>query len=176
MSDPFLGEIRLFGFGSVPKGWHACDGSLLGTRENQALYSLLGTTYGGDGKSTFALPDLRGRVPVGANERGGGGPYGRGKAGGAEAVALSAAEMPKHAHELRAAATAGTKTGVPGSIYAKIEKPTEQKIYGAMSRPPVAVEPSTLAPAGGGLAHDNMQPFMTLNYCIATIGTYPPRP
>ncbi|PVX27897.1 phage tail protein [Sphingomonas pokkalii] len=175
--DPYLGEIRLFGFGKELKGWHRCDGSLLPITANQPLYSLLGTTYGGDGRTTFGLPDLRGRAVMGAknpatqNKL----PYSVGNAGGAETVTLNMAQIPQHQHLVRVSSLGGTTATLPDHIYTAVKQPSSRPLYGPMSNPPVAIEPSTIQPAGGGQAHPNMQASLALSYYIATAGVYPQR-
>ena len=176
MSDPFLGEIRLLAINWAPRGWALCDGSLLSITANQALYSLLGTQFGGDGRTTFGVPDLRGRVPLGTVTPGQN--QGVQWAGGAENVTLTAAQTPAHNHALRAIAETGNKANPTDNFYSKATAVTPAtapvNIY-AVPSSTVALDAGTLSSVGGA-AHDNMQPFLVLNYCIATTGYYPSRP
>jgi microcystin-dependent protein len=178
--DAFIGEIRLMGFGLIPKGWAACQGQLLPVNQNQALFSLLGTTYGGNGQTTFALPDLRGRAIVGAGQGTGLANYGQGQAGGTESVALTIAQMPGHAHLLAGSlkADAGADGTDPAGTYPAAPADTTLP-FGAGS-PNAALSSATLtgstANAGTGTSHENRQPVLGLNYCIALTGYYPTRP
>ncbi|WP_288579621.1 MULTISPECIES: phage tail protein [Lysinibacillus] len=163
MAEPFLAEIRLFSFGRVPKGWAQCNGQMLNVSQNQALFALIGNVYGGDGKSTFALPDLRGRVPIQMD-------YGLnvGQAGGAESHSLTISEIPPHTHQVVGGtnATAATPVGnVWGLSNVKAYSPT----------PNSQMSQSSLEVSGKSQAHSNMQPYLVLNYCIATTGYWPPR-
>lgn len=187
MSEPFLGEIRLFSFnqgGGPPKGWALCNGATMNIRQYSALYALLGVQFGGDGQTTFKLPDLRGHVPLGANLNSTKQPICKqGVAGGAETVTLSAAtptQLPPHNHALMAVKEIGNKANPAAHLHAQV--PGSVSIYGAPTNT-VALDPGTLSPAGGvappapaAAGHDNMQPFVVLNYCIATVGYFPPRP
>ncbi len=169
--DPFVAEIRLFPFTFAPRGWAFCNGQLLPISQNTALFSLLGTTYGGDGKSTFALPDLQGRVPLHPGQGPGLSDYFLGQTGGADTVTLLESEMPAHSHALRVSdldgdLSLGTPTRVLGNS-------TGAKAYG--SGTDVVLAPQTLQFAGGSLPHNNLQPYLTLNYCIALQGVFPPR-
>jgi len=163
MTEPFLGEIRLFSFSFAPKGWALCNGQLLPINQNQALFALLGTTYGGDGRVNFALPDLRGRVPI---HMGNG--HTQGERGGEQAHTLSIAEIPTHTHTLQASSAANG--GIVNSANAYLgggnnvyEAPTNLTAFTA----------SSLATVGGSQAHLNMQPFLTLSFCIALQGIFP---
>jgi len=159
--DPFLGEIRLVAFSFAPKGWALCDGRLLPINQNQALFALLGTYYGGDGRTTFALPDLRGRVPVGAE----GSSYPIGSTGGEESVKLAVGQLPSHAHPVRAnSGAAGTKDPV-GAV------PAKGGAYAATQNAKMST--AMLGKTGGGQAHENRQPFLSLNYVIALTGIFP---
>jgi microcystin-dependent protein len=166
--DPFVGEIRLVPYTFAPQGWALCDGRLLPINQNQALFSLLGTSFGGDGKTTFALPDLRGRVPVGAGQGASGTTYEVGSTGGQESVKLSASQLPAHSHPVRASTDPGqTKspaTAVPASGGA-YRSSTNAKMSAAM-----------IDKTGGGKVHENRQPYLVLNYIIALQGIFPSRP
>jgi microcystin-dependent protein len=169
--DPFIGEIRMFGFTFCPRGWATCDGQLLSIAQNNALFALLGTIYGGDGRTTFGLPDLRGRVPIHVGQGPGLTNRRLGEKGGAEAVTLSIEEMPEHRHQAMASTAKGTSQSPRGRVCAK-EKGT--KIY--KSGPPNRqMDPSTIETEGAGMAHENMPPFNTLTFCIAIQGIFPPR-
>ena len=166
MSEPFLAEIRIFGFNFPPRGWATCDGQTLPINQNQSLYSLLGTTYGGDGRTDFALPDLRGRHPV--HRAGSGFPLG-GKAG-EETHALQLGEIPSHDHVLQGSSDNATSTDPGGAVLARAT--------GNAYRTPsnlVPMHPDVIGNAGAGQGHDNMQPFQVLNYCIALQGLFPSR-
>ncbi len=164
MSQPYVGEIRLFAGNFAPDGWAFCDGQLLSIAQNTALFELIGTLYGGDGQTTFALPDLRGRVPV---HQGGG--YLVGESGGAETVTLSAPQMPPHAHALFASTSAASAahgpSEVPGSSAA-------MKFYGG-GAPTMAMDANALAAVGGNQPHDNMPPFVAINYIVSLFGVFP---
>jgi microcystin-dependent protein len=152
--DPFLGEIRLVPFTFAPRGWAFCAGQLLPINQNQALFALLGTTYGGNGRTTFALPDLRGRVPVGADEAAGS-EYPLGSSGGHASVKLNVAQLPSHSHAVRASRGPST-TKNPAAAF-----PASNSVM--------------LGKSGGGQAHENRQPYLSLNYIIALHGIFPAR-
>jgi microcystin-dependent protein len=164
MAEPFLSEIRIMSFGYAPRGWALCNGQLLPINQNQALFSLLGTTYGGDGRVNFALPDLRGRASMHV-----GSGHTLGERGGEQAHTLSIAELPTHTHVLSASPTAGNQPVVTGNVMASS---APNPVYG----PPnnlVTLNPGTVTNVGGSQAHLNMQPFLTLNFCIALQGIFP---
>ncbi|GAA6137315.1 tail fiber protein [Arenicella sp. 4NH20-0111] len=165
MSEPFLAEVRMVGFNFNPRGWAFCDGQILPINQNQSLYSLLGTTYGGDGRTSFGLPDLRGRTPL---HKGDG--YQLGQKSGAETVTLTAAEMPNHSHTLRASNSPGDKRGVMGRVLASAEM---YRNYEAATN--TALRSGSITNAGGGQAHNNMQPYQTLSFVIALQGLFPSR-
>lgn len=176
MSEPFVGEIKLFSFGRIVSGWAVCDGRELQISQNQALYSLIGTTYGGDGKKTFCLPDLRGRVAVGARDIPKSQPYGRGQSGGQVSVTLNIDQMPAHSHSLKAGTVAGNTSGVATGVYGSVASPSPQNLYAPPSNPSVPLAANSIQPTGEGGGHGNMQPYTVLQYCIALTGIYPPRP
>jgi len=183
MSDNWLSEIRLFPYGRIPSGWHLCDGSILTITSNVALFSLLGNRYGGDGTTNFALPDLRGRVPLHYNPND---PLlnQTGKTGGAESVALTVDQIPSHNHIVSAFAANGAiplpLNGFPSSVApnATAGTPPAPAIYGAMPTGTGTTTPlnsTTVQSDGGGQAHENRQPTMALNWCICVSGYYPAR-
>ena len=164
MAEPFLSEIRIMSFEFAPKGWALCNGQLMPINQNQALFSLLGTTFGGDGRVNFALPDLRGRVPIHV-----GSGHTLGERGGEQAHTLSIAELPEHVHVLNG--STNTATNAPSnSTVLGVTNP--QQGYGAPSAL-VAMAPNVVTNTGGSQAHLNMQPFLTLNFCIALQGIFP---
>jgi len=172
--EPYLGQIKLVSFKEVPNGWHLCDGTLLNVNQNQALASILGTTYGGDGRTTFGLPDLRGRVVVGTNSAQKG--YAQGTKAGTASVTLTNTNFPAHTHALNASNTTGTVNTATDTIFAQVTSPSPLNMYGPLSNPAVPLASMSVLSTGGGAAHSNMQPYLTLNYIIATSGQYPPRP
>ena len=165
MAEPFLAEIRIMSFQFPPKGWALCDGQLLPINQNQALFSLLGTTFGGDGRVNFALPDLRSRTPI---HNGAG--HVLGERGGEQAHTLSISEIPTHVHQ-QVATTAAATTNIPTNAVV-LAKSTGANVYGAPANL-VAMAPGTLTDIGGSQAHLNMQPFLTLSFCIALQGIFP---
>ena len=165
MAEPFIGEIRIVSFGFAPRGWATCDGQLLPINQNQALFSLLGTTYGGDGRVNFALPDLRGRAPVHV------GSHTQGERGGAEQHTLIAAEMPTHAHDLMASSTDGDSAVAQGHVLAR----RRDQPYLPPPASLQAMRTGTVANVGGGQAHTNLQPYLVLNFCVALQGIFPSR-
>jgi microcystin-dependent protein len=171
MSEPFVGEIRMFGFGFAPQGWAQCNGELLAINQNQALFSLLGTTYGGDGTTTFALPDLRSRVPVGQGQGPGLSSYAEGQAGGAETVTLAATQMPGHTHPVKASSSAAGSDQPGGRALAR----PASHIYTAKPDSSTVMNPDMIGDAGGSQPHDNVQPYLAVNFCIALFGIFPSR-
>lgn len=167
MAEPFLGEIQIFGFNWPPRGWALCDGQVMPINQNQSLYSLLGTTYGGDGRTTFALPDLRSRVPV---HRGDG--HSLGSKTGAESVALTLSQLPNHTHALHASTTAGD-TKLPVQNVSAASTNGNLNLYSSTTDTTMAAD--AVAPVGNGQAHENMQPFLTVSFCIALQGLFPSR-
>lgn len=174
MADPFVAEIRIFAFNFAPVGWAFCDGQLLPLSQNTALFSLLGTTYGGNGKSNFALPDLQGRAPMMWDQGAGLSYHDIGESSGTEIVSLLESEIPSHSHTLRAAADPGElQTPGPNRVLARS---SGANVYHATSGASlVSMSQAALAPAGGDQPHNNMMPYLTLNFCIAMQGIFPPR-
>jgi microcystin-dependent protein len=164
MAEPFLSEIRIMSFGFAPKNWALCNGQLLPINQNQPLFALLGTTFGGNGQTNFALPDLRGRIPIHV-----GSGHTLGERGGEVGHTLSIAELPTHTHVLSATSATGTNT--PGAA-TLLATSNPQQAYGAPASL-VAMDPGTVANVGGSQAHLNMMPFLTLNFCIALVGIFP---
>jgi microcystin-dependent protein len=166
-AEPFLAEIALYPYNFAPKGWARCEGQLMPINQNTALFSLLGTTYGGDGKSTFALPDLSGAVAMAPGDGLGLSLHDLGEQGGSETVTLLASEMPAHTHALNATPSAATSANPALAMPAT----SETDLYHSSS---TAVQ--SLAVSGGSQPHQNMQPYLTLCYCIALQGIFPSRP
>lgn len=175
MADPFVAEIRIFPFNFAPKGWAWCDGQLLPLSQNTALFSLLGTTYGGDGKSNFALPDLQGCAPMQPGQGPGLSLHDLGEMGGSQTVTLLQSEIPNHTHQLQATVEDGAQgsltpgislaTSVGGTMY---QSTTNSNLTQASF--------DALAPAGADFPHNNMQPYLTMYFCIAMQGVFPQRP
>lgn len=170
MPDPYIGELRTFGFSFPPRGWAACDGQLLSIADHTALFSLLGTTYGGDGRTSFGLPDLRGRVVVAEGQGPGLSAYQHGQHGGAEQVALTTDQLPSHAHAVRASTQDGSARKPVGRFLARV---TRGRLY--RNDHDAVMDSETIAETGGGQAHPNVQPYLTMNVCIAVEGVYPSR-
>lgn len=176
--ESYVGQIILVAFQRVPNGWAVCDGSLLQIRTYQALYSLLGTKFGGDGVNTFAVPDLRGRVPLhfGAQTPSTSA-YTFAQNGGVENVTLLATQMPVHNHSLQVDAKAGTTAVPQGNNLAQVENPNADTPFSSFTSgnptTPVQLAPATVGNAGAGAPHENRQPFLALNFIIATVGLYP---
>jgi microcystin-dependent protein len=164
MAEPFLSEIRIMSFGFPPKGWALCDGQLLPINQNQALFSLLGTTYGGDGRVNFGLPDLRSRVPI---HMGSG--HTLGERGGEQAHTLSISEIPTHTHVLQGTSNTGSLIIAAGNLLGT--SPTQE--YQTPDNNLVAMNPASIQNVGGSQAHLNMQPFLVLNFSIALQGIFP---
>jgi len=171
--DPFVAEIRIFPFNFPPKGWAFCDGQLLPLSQNTALFSLLGTTYGGNGLSNFALPNMQGNAPMHPGQGPGLSLHDLGETGGSQTVSLLESEIPQHSHGLMAAATTATKSTPANNSLAKVSGATP--FLPPTGAPLVAMSGSALAQSGGGQPHNNMQPYLTFNFCIALQGVYPPR-
>lgn len=172
MSDPFIAEIRMFGFNFPPRGWATCDGQLMSISQNTALFSIIGTTFGGDGRSTFALPDLRDRMPMHAGQGRGLSPRYVGERGGAASVSLRDTEMPSHQHAWK-----------PSTEPANLKIPSPSRSFAASNpdayapgAPAATMAPQTITVTGQGLPHTNIQPSLCLLFCIALEGFYPQRP
>jgi len=164
MAEPFLSEIRIMSFNFAPKGWAMCNGQLLPINQNQALFSLLGTTFGGDGRVNFGLPNLQGNVPIHV-----GSGHTLGEKGGTQSVTVSIAQLPTHTHLEMGSSNTAVNTPTSSSLFG-VSNP--QQVYGALSAP-VAMDPRVIGPVGGSQAHQNMQPFLTLTFCIALQGIFP---
>jgi microcystin-dependent protein len=164
LAEPFLSEIRIMSFGYPPKGWALCNGQLLPINQNQALFSLLGTTFGGDGRVNFALPDLRGRAPIHV-----GSGHTLGERGGEQSHTLAIAELPTHTHTLNGTSSDGTQAVPAGQELAKAAPANPYHVSTNLS----AMNPASIANVGGSQAHLNMQPFLTLSFCIALQGIFP---
>jgi microcystin-dependent protein len=163
MAEPFLAEIRLMSFSFAPKGWALCNGQLLPINQNQALFSLLGTTYGGDGRVTFALPDLRGRTPIHSGQA-----HTLGERAGEEAHTLTLAETPAHTHQVGASSISAAGNDDPTN---RVLGSVNNMFHAPATLTPM--NPGTIANTGGSQAHGNMQPFLALNFCIALQGIFP---
>ena len=170
MSDQFVAEIRIFPFNFAPKGWAFCDGQLLPLSQNTALFSLLGTTYGGDGKSTFGLPNMQGNAPMQPGQGPGLSLRDLGEMSGSETITLLTAEMPVHNHTMSTTNEDGNNAQPANRYFGR-----GQPLYVAPSALQTMAS-QCVAPAGGDLAHNNMQPYLTLNFCIALQGIFPQRP
>lgn len=173
MSVPFVAEIRLFSFNFAPKGWAFCNGALLAIVQNQALFALIGTYYGGNGTSTFALPDLRSRVPLHMGTSPGGS-YTIGQSSGTENVTLLTTQIPAHNHLAETVATPGTAKSPIGNLLAQTNPNTTFR-YGPDAANIVTLNPASIQPAGGNNPHTNIQPYLAMNYCIALSGLFPSR-
>lgn len=163
MPGPYIGEIRLFSSGTPPAGWAACNGQLLSVSQHPGLFSLLGTTYGGNGQSNFALPDFRGRAPIHA-----GSGHAVGESGGAQSHTLTSAEMPTHSHALNATNEHGTSPNPMGRVLG-----IASNLYAVPMGSLTTLSPDTVGQVGSGQPHPNMQPFLALSFCIALQGTNP---
>jgi len=163
MSSPFIGEIRMFGGNFAPAGWAFCDGSLLLISDNDALFQLIGTTYGGDGQSTFALPDLRSRVPIHVGPG-----FTLGQVAGEETVTLTTAQIPAHTHGPQGNSSPGTQSSPAGGVWA-------QSALGQFSSaaPSLSMDPGALGTTGGSQPHDNMVPFLAVNFILSLFGVFP---
>jgi len=175
MSEPFLAEVKIVGFNFPPRGFATCDGQILPINQNQALFALVGTTYGGDGRVTFALPDLRGRVPIHVGSLPGGQTHTWGERGGEETHSLSTNELPAHRHSLNAtAATASSTSGAGARLAPTVSGRRALTPYGAAVNL-TPVNGAALGNTGSSQGHNNMQPYLTVNFVIALQGLFPSR-
>lgn len=170
-NSPFIGEIRAVGFNFAPKNWAMCNGQILAIAQNQALFSILGTTYGGNGTTTFALPDLRGRTPIHFGTDPQAGTYTLGQKAGAETVTLQTNEMPAHNHLVKANATANNEVATNNF---PAGPPSGNNVYGPQSGA-ATMDPALVPNAGGSQPHSNLQPYLTINYIICLVGIFPSR-
>jgi microcystin-dependent protein len=170
MADPFVAEIRIFPFNFAPRGWAWCNGQVMPISQNTALFSLLGTTYGGNGQTTFALPDLQGSAPMHPGQGPGLSNYLLGESGGSDTVTLLQSEIPAHAHNANVTTEDGDRND-PTLRYAG----RGTALYAPMPQPLTAMSPEAIAPSGGDQPHNNMQPYLTLFFAIALQGIFPPR-
>jgi microcystin-dependent protein len=175
MSEPYLGEIIMFGGNFAPRGWALCNGQLLSIAQNSALFSILGTTYGGDGQTTFALPDLRGRAPLNWGQGPGLTPKAIGESSGSETVTLLQTQMPAHNHPVMANNQDGNSTGATGNLWATSVDSNSQQVsaYGTVAN--TTMSPQAIGVAGGNQPHQNMQPYLCVSFIIALEGIYPSR-
>src|SRR3954451_15732974 len=177
MTDPFLAEIRMFGGNFAPNGWALCNGQLMSISQNTALFSLLGTTYGGDGRVTFGLPDLRGMSPMQQGQGPGLSPRYLGETGGTEAVTLQQTEMPIHTHLVQTVDGPGDVNSPAGAVFAQAsEGRVTDRIYGSSANPNAIMHAQSYGLAGGNQPHNNMPPYLTLTFIIALQGIFPQRP
>jgi microcystin-dependent protein len=174
MSDPFLGEIRVFGFNFAPRNWALCNGQLVSIAQNTALFSLLGTNYGGDGRTTFGLPNLQGRAPMFWGQ--GPGLTNRviGEASGSTTVTLLTSQMPAHTHVPQASSANGTANTPAGNVWAK-GAAGRGSVLAFNTTPDVTMNAAAVGVAGGGGPHNNMPPYLAVNFCIALAGVFPSR-
>ena len=173
MADPFVAEIRIFPFNFAPRGWAMCNGQLLPISQNTALFSLLGTYYGGDGKTTFALPNLQGSAPLHQGQGSGLSIYDLGQSGGEQTVSLIQSEIPAHPHQASAASGSGPTSPAPDNTWGTLTGRTPPPLY--VDGSPNVTMGNALSVAGNSQPHNNMQPYLTLNICIALQGVFPPR-
>jgi microcystin-dependent protein len=177
MDDQYFGEIRIFTGNFAPQGWALCNGQLMSISQNTALFSLLGTNYGGDGRTTFALPDLRDKAPLQAGHGNGLSPRDLGESGGEDVVTLSAAQMPSHTHAINCVSGAGDQNSPVGNVWAEAHVSLRGvPLYATgMGSGAPQMSPQAFAVAGGGQPHNNLPPTLTLNFIIALQGVFPPR-
>jgi len=172
MSEPFVGEIRMFAGNFAPRGWAYCDGQLLAVSQNDALFSLLGTIYGGDGRTTFGLPDMRGRIPIHAGTGPGLSPRQLGSKAGSENETLTANQLPSHTHPMQASSEAASSPNPPDQVLA--ESITD-RVYRPNTAPDVNMASSSVSTIGGSRSHTNLMPFLCVHFIIALFGIYPSR-
>ena len=170
MAEPFLGEIRAFGFNFPPRGWAQCDGQTLPINQNTALFALLGTIYGGDGETSFRVPDLRGRMPMHFGSGPGLSSRQIGQTGGSETVTLADAEMPPHSHGMRCSGDTGNSNVAEGNYCAE-DAGFQSATYSDV--PDASMGENAITESGGGRPHENMSPYLALNFCIALVGIFP---
>ena len=174
-SDPLLGEVMLVGYNFCPRGWAEAAGQLLPISQNTALFSLYGTIYGGDGRTTFALPDLRGRAPIGAGQGSGLADYRQGSRGGAESFILSVLNMPAHNHSIMATSAQVTKGGPAGKLLGADNNTNKYTIYDGGSTPLSAMDSRMVTNAGGSQAVSKRSPYLAMKWCVAMVGVFPSR-
>jgi microcystin-dependent protein len=175
VADPFVAEIRIVPFNFPPKGWAFCNGQLLPISQNTALFSLLGTTYGGNGQTTFALPDVQGNAPMHPRQGPGLSLHDLGETGGSETVTLLQTEIPAHTHAMRAHNADQADAQNPSSNTSLAQSANGLAYQSNAAQNLVTLNPAALAPAGSSQPHNNMQPYLTLNFCFALQGIFPPR-
>jgi microcystin-dependent protein len=173
MSDPYIGEIRLFGFNFAPRGWAQCNGQLLAISQNTALFSILGTTYGGDGRTTFGLPNLQGRSALSFGQGSGLSHRSLGQSGGEAAVTLIDGQIPSHTHPVAASTNLGDQSSPANTVWATGAGGRGQNFYA--SGADAAMSSQAIGQAGGSQPHNNMPPYLALDFCIALQGVFPPR-
>lgn len=174
MSDPFVAEIRIFPFNFAPRGWAFCDGQLLATSQNSALFALLGTSYGGDGEANFALPNLQGCAALGQGQGPGLSNYAIGQEGGSDTVTLIPTEIPIHSHAMQGVTNPPPATGSAPSLVMGMGRSNGGTVYCAPNNLS-QMSPNAIGLAGGSLPHNNMMPYLTMNFCIALQGAFPSR-
>ena len=173
MSQPFVGEIRMFGGNFAPAGWHFCDGSPMPISENETLFQLIGTTYGGDGQETFNLPNLNGRIPVCAGTNPATGTtYTHGEMSGVESVTLTAQQIPFHGHSAFGSVDPATSNSPQNAVPASLSVASGQLPYGT-DPPPTSLQAASISPVGGSQPHDNTQPFLVVSFIISLFGVFP---
>jgi len=170
MSNPYIGEIRMFAGNFAPAGWAFCDGQLLAIAENDALFALIGTTYGGDGQTTFALPDLRGRIPIHQGTGAGLTPRSLGESAGSENVTLTVNQLPVHPHAFLGTSSNASATNPANAVVAA---PSTIDLYRPATAPNTNLAPNALGPTGGSQPHDNLQPFLCISFIISLFGIFP---
>ena len=175
MAEPFLSEIRVLGFNWAPVNWAKCDGQVMPIAQNQALYSLLGTNFGGDGRTNFNLPDMRGRTPVNFGTTGWSEPYKLGESGGIEYVNLSLDEMAYHTHPVKGTTSDATKKAFAGSVFATSTSRNQNTEMYSPASSLQSLNAASVSTSGAGGSHSNIQPFLVVNYCIAIKGLFPSR-
>ena len=175
MASPFVGEIRIVGFNFAPRGWAFCNGQILPISQNTALFSILGTMYGGNGTSNFALPNFQGSAPIGVGQGPGLSPYVQGQTGGETSVTVTFGQLATHSHSALASGTGGNQPSPGGNDWAQGGVTRGQKVYAAAAGTLQQMNAGTLTPVGGGLPHNNMPPYLAANFVIALQGIFPPR-